>query len=62
MTDFFTIAIVAAMLAALASLGVGLFAMVRGGDFNRRYANLLMRLRVGFQGLAILLLLLGFAA
>lgn len=61
MTEIFSIAIVAAMLAVLASLGVGLVAMVRGGEFNRKYGNLLMRLRVGFQGLALVLLLIAFA-
>ena len=37
-------------------LFVGMFSMLRGGDFNRRYGNVLMRLRVGLQALAILLI------
>ncbi len=34
-------------------LFVGLFAMARGGEFNRKYGNKLMRLRVLFQAIAI---------
>ena len=34
-------------------LFTGLFSMVRGGDFNKKYGNRLMRLRVLFQAIAI---------
>ena len=34
--------------------------MLRGGEFNRRYGNKLMRTRVVVQGLTILLLLIAF--
>lgn len=34
-------------------LFVGLFAMLRGGEFNRKYSNKLMRLRVLLQAIAI---------
>ena len=34
-------------------LFVGLFAMARGGEFNRKYGNKLMRLRVLLQAIAI---------
>ena len=43
----------AAMGLTLLVLFVGLFAMVRGGEFNRKYSNRLMRLRVLFQAIAI---------
>ena len=43
----------AAMGLTLLVLFVGLFAMVRGGEFNRKYSNRLMRLRVLFQAVAI---------
>jgi hypothetical protein len=33
-------------------------AMARGGEFNRKYGNKLMRARVALQGLAIVLFLL----
>ena len=48
-------AVIAAMLAVLASLGLGVFGMARGGQFNARHANRFMRWRVGFQALAIAL-------
>jgi len=34
---------------------VGVASMFRGGEFNRKYANKLMRLRVLLQALALLL-------
>ena len=37
-------------------LFAGLFSMVRGGEFNRKYGNRLMRLRVLFQAIAIVVL------
>ncbi len=37
-------------------LFIGIFGMMRGGDFNRKYGNRLMQLRVGLQFLAILLI------
>jgi hypothetical protein len=36
----------------------GVVGMARGGDFNARYGNKLMRLRVLLQGLAIVLFIL----
>ncbi|MFO0995761.1 MAG: twin transmembrane helix small protein [Alphaproteobacteria bacterium] len=33
----------------------GIVSMLRGGEFNRRYGNKLMRLRVATQGVTILL-------
>ena len=37
-------------------LFLGIFAMAKGGKFNERYGNKLMRLRVAVQLLAVLLL------
>lgn len=37
-------------------LFTGIFGMMRGGDFNRKYGNKLMQLRVGLQFLAIILI------
>jgi hypothetical protein len=39
-------------------LGSGLVSFVVGGEFNRKYANKLMRLRVATQAVAVFLLLL----
>lgn len=44
-----------AMAAVLIVLLVGVFAMFKGGEFNRKYANKLMRLRVLLQAVALLL-------
>ncbi len=46
-----------ALAGTLAVLFAGVFAMARGGEFNRKWGNKLMRARVATQGLAILLLL-----
>ena len=43
------------MLAVLGTLGLGIFSMVKGGEFNRRYGNRLMQARVILQGLAVAL-------
>ncbi|MYE01058.1 MAG: twin transmembrane helix small protein [Alphaproteobacteria bacterium] len=37
-------------------LFTGIFGMMRGGEFNRKYGNKLMQLRVGLQFLAIILI------
>lgn len=47
-----------ALLAVVAVLATGLVGFVIGGEFNRKYANRLMRLRVATQGVAVLLLLI----
>jgi hypothetical protein len=49
-------------LATLASLLVGVFAMGHAGEFNRKYGNKLMRMRVMFQLLTIACLLLAMVA
>lgn len=50
--------IILSLIAVFVVLVVGIIGMLRGGDFNRRYGNKLMRLRVATQGLAILLIIL----
>ena len=44
-----------AMFAVLVSLTIGLVAMARGGEFNQKYGNKLMRWRVILQGVALAL-------
>jgi hypothetical protein len=46
-----------ACLAVLAVLMVGVFGFARGGEFNRKYANKIMRLRLLLQFIAVLLIL-----
>lgn len=53
MATLFIVLTIGFMLATLVTLGIGVVGMGKGGDFNRRNSNKLMRLRVLFQGLAI---------
>ena len=46
------------LLAVLAVLLIGVAAMFKGGEFNKKYGNKLMQLRVGLQFVAVILLLL----
>jgi ABC-type dipeptide/oligopeptide/nickel transport system permease subunit len=55
MNSFLFPALVIAMLATLATLIIGIVAMVRGGPFNEKYGNKLMRLRVVLQGVALVI-------
>jgi len=52
---------IVAMVTTLGVLFTGLIAMARGGEFNRKYSNALMRWRVIAQGVALLLFLLAVA-
>ena len=45
-----------ALAATLAVLVFGVVVMLRGGEFNARYGNKLMRARVTLQAVAVLLL------
>ena len=51
-------AIFIVLFSVLLVLFIGIISMLRGGDFNKRWSNKLMRARVILQGLAILLILL----
>ena len=44
---------IVAMFLTLAILAAGMIAMVRGGEFNAKYGNKLMRARVIMQGIAL---------
>ena len=45
--------IVAAVIATALVLFFGVLTMARGGEFNRRYGNKLMRLRILVQAVAV---------
>jgi hypothetical protein len=53
MSGFFFILMIAAMLATLGVLALGMVAMIKGGEFNAKYGNRLMRARVMMQGIAL---------
>jgi len=50
--------VAAASLAVLVILMIGIGGFARGGEFNRKHANRLMRLRIIAQAAAIALILL----
>ncbi|MEM7523032.1 MAG: twin transmembrane helix small protein [Pseudomonadota bacterium] len=50
-------AAVAACFLVLAVLAVGVFSFARGGEFNRKYSNKIMRLRIVTQAIAVVLIL-----
>ena len=56
MSSALPVLIIIAMVATLAALGLGLFAMVRGGEFNAKHSNKFMRLRAILQFSAVALL------
>ena len=45
--------------ATLLILGLGLFAMTRGGEFNQKWSNKLMRYRIIAQAFSIAMFMLG---
>ncbi len=47
-----------ALAAVVIVLIVGVIGMARGGEFNEKYGNKMMRLRVGLQALAVVLVVL----
>jgi hypothetical protein len=53
--------VVVALIATVGVLLVGLVGMARGGEFNKKYGNHLMRARVISQGSTVLLMLVYFA-
>jgi uncharacterized membrane protein len=59
MQPLFNILVPISLLAVLVTLGFGIFALFRGGDFGRSYSNRLMRLRVLLQFIAVLILCAG---
>jgi hypothetical protein len=56
MNDVFSYLIPAALVAVTVTLGFGLYALFKGGDFGRSYSNKLMRLRVLLQAITVAIL------
>lgn len=59
MSNFFFILMGIAMAMTLVILFTGLIAMARGGAFNDRWGNRLMRWRIMAQAIALILFLIG---
>ena len=53
---FYVVAIACLIVLGILMFGIGSFA--KGGDFNRKYANKIMRLRIILQAVAVVLILL----
>jgi hypothetical protein len=60
MRDVLHIALVIALIAVVATLFTGFYALFRGGQFGRNWSNRLMRLRVLLQFTAIMILAAAF--
>lgn len=60
MSGVLTTMIIAALAAVLVALGLGVFSMLKGGEFAKRHGNRLMRLRVLLQFTALALIALAF--
>jgi hypothetical protein len=60
MSTLFNFLVPISLAAVLVTLGFGLYALFRGGDFGRSYSNKLMRLRVVLQFVAIVILVAAF--
>ncbi len=58
MSGFFLILMGIAMAALLGTLFIGVFSMAKGGEFNKKYGNKLMKLRVALQAVALVFFLL----
>ncbi len=58
MRDPLFVVVALACLAVVAVLMVGIGGFARGGDFNRKHANKIMRLRLLLQFVAVVLIVL----
>ena len=58
LNSIFPFIIITVLIAVLIVLLIGIISMLKGGEFNKRWGNKLMRARVALQGLAIILILL----
>lgn len=58
MDDPLYILVVIAILIVLIILMIGLGAFTKGGEFNKKYANKLMRMRIIAQAVAIVMILI----
>ena len=62
MDMLFPVLLIIAMVMTLGVLFAGMFSMARGGEFNRKHGNRLMRWRVIMQGVALVILALAMLA
>ncbi len=60
MADTVFVLVVVAVIVVALILVAGVVAMMRGGEFNRKYGNRLMRARLEAQAVAVVLVLVAF--
>ena len=60
MNTFSIIAIGLALTSVFVIMALGIVSMVKGGEFNKKYGNAIMRWRVMLQGATLALLALAF--
>jgi hypothetical protein len=56
MNEVLTVLVVVALVATLAVLLAGVVTMAKGGAFDRKWGNKLMRARLAMQALAVMLM------
>lgn len=56
--ELLNVLIILALIATIVSLGWGIGSMAHGGSFDAKHSAQLMSARVGFQGVAVALLLI----
>jgi hypothetical protein len=57
MSDPFLVVVIIAVFAVLGILMVGIGGFAKGGEFNKKHANKIMRYRIAAQFVAVLLIL-----
>ena len=60
MNSFSAVAVIVSVVALTIVMGLGIFSMIKGGDFNKKYGNKLMQARIVLQGLAVGMLALAY--
>jgi len=62
MSTLFSILLILTMFAVVGVLIIGVLGMAKGGEFNRKYGNKLMRARIFLQAGALLMFVLALLA
>ncbi|MEO7026225.1 MAG: twin transmembrane helix small protein [Caulobacteraceae bacterium] len=62
MHGIFIILVPLSLAAVALTLGAGIYSMMRGGEYALKWSNKLMRLRVGLQAVAILIIVAAIAS
>jgi len=56
--QLFTLLVFIALIATVVSLALGIISMMRGGEFDQTHSSRYMGMRVGFQALTLVMLML----